>query len=66
MSEKHDEYRDAIDEITENEINYIFIDIDSELDNIESHLDTDSSKILLKWVRDSIDRVAANYKKNKY
>jgi hypothetical protein len=59
---KHEEYTETILENCEHKIHYIFLDIEEELDNIEEELDTEASKILLSWVRDSIRRVAENYK----
>lgn len=59
---KNGEYVEAINEQCEQKIHYIFLDIDEELDNIEQELDTEASKILLRWVRDSIRRVSDNYK----
>lgn len=59
--EKHGEYDESIEEYTSRRIEYIFADIHEELDNIERTLDTEASKILLNWVRDSIQRVSENY-----
>lgn len=54
---KNDEYNSAIDEEVMQRVHFIFTDILEELDNIERHLDTESSKILMHWVRDAILRV---------
>lgn len=62
-NKKHNEYDDSIDEYTLSQIEYIFVDIHEELDNIEKTLDTEASKILLHWVRDSIQRVSENYQR---
>jgi hypothetical protein len=59
---KHEEYTEALMEQCEQKIHYIFLDIEDELDNIEQELETEASKILLSWVRDSIRRVSDNYK----
>lgn len=60
--EKHEEYNQALEDYAQERINYVFIDIYEELDNIERILETEASKILLNWVRDSILRVSDNYK----
>lgn len=60
--EKHEEYNQALEDYAQERINYVFIDINEELDNIERILETEASKILLNWVRDSIMRVSDNYK----
>jgi hypothetical protein len=60
--EKHEEYTEALSDHCEQTVHYIFTDIDEELDNIEEHIDTEASKILLSWVRDAINRVYENYK----
>jgi len=60
--ENHEEYTRAITEICEQKIHYIFIDIEEELRNIEKNVDTESSKILMRWVQDAINRVYDNYK----
>lgn len=60
--EKHEEYNRALEDYSNEKIEYIFIDISEELDNIERTLESESSKILLNWVRDSIMRVSDNYK----
>lgn len=62
MDNKHQEYDDALQDFAEQQLNYVFRDIEEELDNIEKLVDTESSKILLLWVRDSINRVLDNYK----
>jgi c-di-AMP phosphodiesterase-like protein len=59
---KHEEYSETLTEQCEQKIHYIFLDIEDELDNIEEELDTESSKILMSWVRNSIQRIAENYK----
>lgn len=59
---KHEEYSETLTEQCEQKIHYIFLDIEDELDNIEEELDTESSKILMSWVRNSIHRIAENYK----
>jgi hypothetical protein len=60
--EKHEEYNQALEDYAQERINYVFIDIYEELDNIDRTLETEASKILLNWVRDSILRVSDNYK----
>ena len=62
VSTKHEEYSETLTEQCEQKIHYIFLDIDEELNNIEEELDTEASKILLSWIRDSIQRVSENYK----
>jgi hypothetical protein len=49
-------------EYADEQLNYIMIDIDEELDNISQLVEGESSKILLLWVRDSINRILDNYK----
>lgn len=63
MQNKHNEYDESIEEYTSRQIEYIFADIHEELDNIDRTLDTEASKILLNWVRDSIQRVSENYQR---
>ena len=60
---KHEEYDQALEEYASQKIDYVFIDISEELDNIERTLETEASKILLHWVRDAILNVAENYKR---
>jgi glutaredoxin-related protein len=60
--EKHEEYNQALEDYAQQRVDYVFIDIYEELDNIERTLETEASKILLNWVRDSILRVSDNYK----
>jgi len=62
VMEKHKEYTEALMEQCEQKIHYIFLDIEDELNNIEEELDTEASKILLSWIRNSIQRVSENYK----
>jgi hypothetical protein len=64
MSEKHNEYKETLEQYAESRISNAFLDIDEELDHIESLVDTDpSQKILLIWIRDAIERIADNYRK---
>lgn len=63
MTEKNQDYHEALEEYASQKIDYVFIDISEELDNIERTLDTEASKILLHWVRDVVLRVAENYKR---
>lgn len=64
MSEKHDEYKETLDQYAESRISNAFLDIDEELDHIESLVEGDpSQKILLIWIRDAIERIADNYRK---
>jgi hypothetical protein len=60
--DKHEEYNQALEDYAQERINYVFIDINEELDNIGRTLETEASKILLNWVKDSIMRVSDNYK----
>lgn len=62
MSDKHKAYDEELQEYAQNKLNYAFLDICEELDNIERTLETEASKILLNWIRDSILRVQDNYK----
>jgi hypothetical protein len=62
MEQKHREYDDALIDYSEQQLHYISLDIEEELNNIEKLVDNESSKILLLWVRDSINRVLDNYK----
>lgn len=62
MGEKHQEYNDSLEEYALRKLEYAFLDIHEELDNIERTLETESSKILINWVRDAIDRVSETYK----
>lgn len=62
MSDKHEAYDEELQEYAQNKLNYAFLDIFEELDNIERTLETEASKILLNWIRDSILRVQDNYK----
>jgi glutaredoxin-related protein len=62
MSGNHAEYNQALEDYAKERVDYVFLDIHEELDNIERTLETESSKILLNWVRDSILRVSDNYK----
>lgn len=59
---KHEEYNETLVEQCEQTIHNIFFDIEGELTLIGNELNTESSKILLSWVRDSIRRVAETYK----
>jgi MinD-like ATPase involved in chromosome partitioning or flagellar assembly len=63
MENKHQEYTDAVEQYAEQQLDYVLLDIEEELDNIETLVQTESSKILLVWVRDSITRVIKNYKR---
>ena len=62
MDNNHEEYNQALEDYAKRRIEYVFLDISEELDNIERTLETEASKILLNWVRDSILRVSDNYK----
>ena len=62
MAERHEDYQGALDDYAGNKIDYVFIDIAEELDNIEQTLETEASKILLNWVRDAVLRVAETYR----
>lgn len=62
MSNKHEAYDTALEKYADEKISYIFLDIHDELDNIDSTLESESSKILLNWIRDTISRVAESYK----
>lgn len=62
MENKHEEYDDALQQYADQQLQFVFQDIEEELDNIEQLVDTESSKILLLWVRDSIRRVLDDYK----
>lgn len=62
IMDKHQEYEKAIHDYAQERINYVFLDIHEELDNIERTLDTEASKILMSWIRDSILRVSEQYK----
>ena len=56
--EKHEEYYDEL----EQRLHYFRTDIDEELDNIEQLVSGNETAILLlRWVRDAINRVAENY-----
>lgn len=62
MENKHEEYDYALEQYAEQQLQFVFQDIEEELDNIEQLVNSDSSKILLLWVRDSIRRVLDDYK----
>lgn len=62
MGEKHQEYSDSLEEYASRKLEYAFLDLHEELDNIERTLETESSKILLNWVRDCVERVSETYK----
>lgn len=62
MSNKHEAYDTSLEKYADEKISYIFLDIHDELDNIDSTLESESSKILLNWIRDTISRVAESYK----
>lgn len=62
MENKHEEYDDALQQYADQQLQFVFQDIEEELDNIEQLVDTESSKVLLLWVRDSIRRVLDDYK----
>ena len=63
MTEKNQDYHEALEEYASHKIDYVFIDISEELDNIERTLETEASKILINWVRDAVLRIAENYKR---
>jgi glutaredoxin-related protein len=63
MTEKNQDYHEALEDYASQKIDYVFLDISEELDNIERTLETESSKILINWVRDAVMRVAENYKR---
>ena len=63
MTEKNQPYEAALEDYASQKIDYVFLDISEELDNIERTLETESSKILINWVRDAVMRVAENYKR---
>ena len=62
MSNKHEAYDIVVEKYADEKISYIFLDIHEELDNIGRTLESESSKILLNWVRDAMTRVAESYK----
>jgi hypothetical protein len=62
MENKHEEYDYALEQYADQQLQFVFQDIEEELDNIEQLVNSDSSKILLLWVRDSIRRVLDDYK----
>ena len=62
MSDKHEAYDIALEKYADEKITYIFLDIHEELDNIDRTLESESSKILLNWIRDAMLRVAESYK----
>lgn len=59
---KHEEYNQALEDYAQERINYVFLDIHEDLDNIEATLDTEASKMLLHWVRDNITKISEHYK----
>ncbi len=47
MTEKNQDYHEALEDYASQKIDYVFIDISEELDNIERTLETEASKILI-------------------
>jgi hypothetical protein len=62
MSEKNEEYVESLSAYRDEQIEWFTVDILEEIDDIERTLDTESSKMLLNWVRDKILRVRDEYK----
>ena len=57
----HDEYYDTLEDNTD--INFFITDIHEELDNLERLVDqNETAKVMVIWIRDTIRRVAENYK----
>jgi hypothetical protein len=59
---KHEEYNQALEDYAQERIDYVFLDIHEELDNIEKTLDTEASKMLIHWVRDNITKISEHHK----
>jgi|APGre2960657373_1045057.scaffolds.fasta_scaffold224395_2 hypothetical protein len=59
---KHEEYNQALEDYAQERIDYVFLDIHEELDNIEKTLDTEASKMLINWVRDNITKISEHHK----
>ena len=59
MNEKHHEHEEALEEYAQRKLDAAFMDLHDELDRIEAAVEnSESSQILLKWVRDSVGRIA--------
>lgn len=57
----HDEYYDTLEDNTD--INFFITDIHEELDNLEKLVNqNETAKMMVIWIRDTIRRVAENYK----
>lgn len=61
MTKNYDEYRESIEDDMNDRVYGIFTDIDEELQNIERYMETESSRILLSWVKDTILRMREDY-----
>jgi hypothetical protein len=57
----HEEYYDTLEDNAD--INFFITDIHEELDNLERLVhQNETAKVMVIWIRDTIRRVAENYK----
>ena len=61
MSDRNHEFEEVLDSGMNNQITYFVSELNEELDDIARTLDTESSKILLNWVRDKIRILAEDF-----
>lgn len=62
MTDKHESYDESLEEYASEKIDFVFLAIYDELDNIEQRTQSEASKVLLSWVRDAIQRVSETHK----
>ena len=60
-NERNAEYSDALDQHADEQREWFVRDIFERLDSIEKNLETEASRILMQWVRDSIIGVKETY-----
>jgi hypothetical protein len=61
MAGRNQEYEDTVDEQGSARLEYFVVELQTELDSIERTLDSESSKMLLNWVRDKIRTLHADF-----
>jgi len=58
MDDKFQEHEEALEEFAQRKLDGAFMDLHEELERIEAQVDSEASRILMRWVRDAVLRVA--------
>ncbi len=60
-AERNQEFEEAINTDKRNYLSFFVTEFDGELDDIERTLETESTKILLNWVRDKLHKLQGDF-----